>query len=161
MLPAAYTLLAKRFLQAVERRRKAGDEKGAGEKGVEGKVAVREWRRGTVGEEGGWTYHAKGIWVTLPTPNTLTTPTPTYSGPAITIIGSSNYTTRAHSLDLEANALVVTSDAGLQKRLAEEEAWLLGNTREVDLKEFEKTERRVSVWVRISMAIVGAVGGAL
>lgn len=164
MLPAAYTLLAKRFLEATIKA------------GLNERTRVLEWRRGTVGEEGGWTYHAKGLWVTLPPVAASSTSSSSSSisssasgsekqgeaaGPSITIIGSSNYTTRAHTLDLEANALVVTCDEGLQRKLRREEEWLKEDAREVGIEEFRRTDRRVSVWVRISMWIVGAVGGAL
>jgi CDP-diacylglycerol--glycerol-3-phosphate 3-phosphatidyltransferase len=152
MLPAAYTLLAKRFLEATMRA------------GLDEKTRVLEWKRGMVGKEGGWTYHAKGLWVTLPSASAPAADAKTggeAAGPSITIIGSSNYTTRAHTLDLEANALVITCDEGLQRKLRREEEWLKEDAKEVGIEEFRRTERRVSVWVRISMWIVGAVGGAL
>lgn len=48
MLPAAYTLLSRRFLRMVASAGKADD------------IQLKEWRRGTVGEPGAFTYHAKG-----------------------------------------------------------------------------------------------------
>jgi len=153
MLPAAYTLLAKRFLQSVEA------------KGLGTRTRILEWKRGVVDEPGGWTYHAKGIWVTLT--NTASTSTTEKTregevhGPSITVIGSSNYTTRAHTLDLEANALIITADPRLQKKLKAEEEWLKEDARAVELEDFRQTKRRVSLWVRVSMWIVTAVGGAL
>ncbi|KAF2086980.1 hypothetical protein K490DRAFT_74160 [Saccharata proteae CBS 121410] len=162
MLPPAYTLLARRFVEAV-------DAAGLGDR-----VKLHEWRRGTVGEKDGWTYHAKGFWVTLPTSNTSSSNTPSSSssstttsttnpppGPAITLIGSSNYTTRSESLDLEANALIVTQDGDLQTRLGDEERHLREWAREVGPGEFERVERRVGWHVRVAMWIVGVVGGAL
>jgi len=152
MLPAAYTLLAKRFLQAVEA------------KGLGRRTRILEWKRGVVNEPGGWTYHAKGIWVTLANKSTSTNEKSGEGevyGPSITIIGSSNYTTRAHTLDLEANALVVTTDPRLQKKLKAEEEWLKEDAHAVGIEDFRQTDRRVSLWVRVSMWIVTAVGGAL
>ncbi|KAI4131608.1 MAG: hypothetical protein LQ338_001122, partial [Usnochroma carphineum] len=113
MLPAAYTHLSLRFLQAARR--------------VNAEVKLREWQRGKVGEEGGWTYHAKGIWA--------------YSasssggkgemmGPSATVIGSSNYTSRSYGLDLEVGALVVTDDEGLMRKWRREEEGLRKWTRE-------------------------------
>jgi CDP-diacylglycerol--glycerol-3-phosphate 3-phosphatidyltransferase len=64
-------------------------------------------------------------------------------------------------LDLEANALIVTRDVGLMKRLKEEEEWLQEYATKVDQGTFEKTERRVGLHVRIAMWIVTLVGGAL
>lgn len=139
LLPDAYTLLARRFLRAVHHCKR------------EDSTVLREWRKGTVGEPGGWTYHAKGLWVTLPN-NT---------NPSISLIGSSNYTKRSYSLDLEANALIVTENEELKKRLGDEQRWLQENTAIVTRDDFAKTERRVGLKVRIAMMIVQLVGGAL
>jgi CDP-diacylglycerol---glycerol-3-phosphate 3-phosphatidyltransferase len=139
LLPPAYTLLARRFLQATLQRKR------------DAHITLKEWRKGTVGEPEGWTYHAKGLWVTLPNER----------APSMTIVGSSNYTKRSYSLDLEAGALVVTKDESLKKRLGEEQLWLQEHAKPVRLDDFAKTERRVGLHVRIAMWIVQAVGGAL
>ncbi|CAK7234715.1 CDP-diacylglycerol--glycerol-3-phosphate 3-phosphatidyltransferase [Sporothrix curviconia] len=137
LLPDAYTFLAHRFLKAVQAQRR-GDA-----------ITLKEWRKGTVGMPGGWTYHAKGLWVTLP------------SVASLTVVGSSNYTKRSYSLDLEANALVVTRNATLQRRLADEQAWLQTHAAAVTRDDFAKPERRVRLHVRLAMWIVQAVGGQL
>lgn len=140
LLPPAYTLLAKRFLRAVQSRQLSQE------------IQLMEWKRGTCGQPGGWTYHAKGLWVALPEAGQ----------PSVTLIGSSNYTARSHTLDLEANALVLTSNMDLQQRLGEEEKHLReGYAKPVDMDEFSRTERRVGWKVRVAMWIVGLVGGAL
>jgi len=139
LLPGAYTLLARRFVRAVYHSKQRDS------------TVLKEWRRGTVGEPGAWTYHAKGLWVTLPND----------SGPSISLIGSSNYTKRSYSLDLEANALIVTQNEGLKKRLAEEQQWLQDYASVVTRDDFARTERRVGLKVRIAMFIVQLVGGAL
>ncbi|KAK0289486.1 CDP-diacylglycerol--glycerol-3-phosphate 3-phosphatidyltransferase [Friedmanniomyces endolithicus] len=141
MLPAAYTHLSRRFLDAVS---------GAG---LSQHIALKEWRKGTVNTPGGWTYHAKGIWVTLPGVQR--------AGPSISLVGSSNYTKRSYSLDLEANTLIVTSNADLQRRLGEEEKWLQEYAKVVTRDDYAKTERRVGLHVRVAMWIVTLVGGAL
>ncbi|KAL3959352.1 hypothetical protein ACCO45_007514 [Purpureocillium lilacinum] len=123
LLPDAYVLLARRF----------------------------EWRRGTAGHPGGWTYHAKGLWVTMPGED----------DPAVALVGSSNYTRRSYSLDLEVGALVVTRDADLRRRLGEEERWLQEHARTVTRDDFARNDRRVGLKVRIAMWIVQLVGGAL
>lgn len=164
MLPAAYTLLCRRFLEEVNRR------------GLNSRVKLLEWRRGTVGEPEGWTYHAKGLWITLPsaasslesvkpsgvmaTRDAEATPIPE-AGPSLCLVGSSNYTTRSTMLDLEANALIVTRNVDLQRRLAAEEKWLGKYAKEVALDDYTHTERRVGLHVRIAMWIVSLVGGAL
>ena len=139
MLPAAYSLLSRRFLDAIA---KAGQSD---------RVKLKEWRHGTVNQPGGWTYHAKGLWITLPQEK----------DPSIAIIGSSNYTKRSYSLDLEANAFIVTQDRNLMRRLGEEQERLQAHARVVDRDEFAKTERRVGLHVRVAMWIVTLLGGAL
>jgi CDP-diacylglycerol---glycerol-3-phosphate 3-phosphatidyltransferase len=139
LIPPAYTLLSRRFFEAVQRA------------GRNSAISVKEWRKGTVHEPEGWTYHAKGLWVTMPNDK----------NPSITLVGSSNYTKRSYSLDLEANALIVTKNPDLQRRLGEEQAWLQNHAKEVGIEDFAKVERRVSLKVRVAMWIVSLVGGAL
>ncbi|KAF4636708.1 hypothetical protein G7Y89_g1394 [Cudoniella acicularis] len=139
LLPSAYTLLSRRFLEAASKVGRSQD------------ITLKEWQRGTVGEKEGWTYHAKGLWVSL-------------SGekePSISIVGSSNYTKRSYSLDLEVGTCIVTQDEGLKKRLREERDGLQEYGGSVGIDEFIKTERRVGINVRIAMWIVKMVGGAL
>ena len=158
MLPPAYTLMSKRFLEAVRK------------KALQDRLSLYEWKRGTVGHSDGWTYHAKGLWVTLPDarnsdgdnhelrPNTK----PESSGPAITLIGSSNYTKRSHTLDLEANALILTTDGDLQRRLGQEEEHIMRYVgRKIEPRDFETPERRVGLRVRIALWITNMIGGAL
>lgn len=140
LLPDAYTLLARRFLRAIHAQKR------------DAAVCLKEWRRGVVGQPGGWTYHAKGLWVTLPGD--------TY--PCMTIVGSSNYTKRSYSHDLEAGALIVTRDEDLKRRLGDEQSWLQQEyAKPVTLDDFATNERRVGLKVRIAMWIVSLVGGAL
>lgn len=139
LLPDAYTLLARRFVQAVHQSEHQAS------------TTLKEWRKGTVGEPGGWTYHAKGLWVTLPGA----------SNPSISLVGSSNYTKRSYSLDLEANALIVTQNEDLKKRLGDEQRGLQDSAAVVTRDDFARTERRVGLKVRLAMWIVQLVGGAL
>lgn len=139
LLPDAYVLLARRFLTAVQR------------SGRDSEISLQEWRRGTVGKPGGWTYHAKGLWVTLPGDE----------NPAMSLVGSSNYTRRSYSLDLEAGALIVTRNEGLKSRLGGEQRWLQEHAKPVTQDDFSRNERRVGLHVRIAMWIVKMVGGAL
>lgn len=81
--------------------------------------------------------------------------------PSLTFVGSSNYTKRSYSLDLEVGALVVTNDQGLKKRLDEETEWLQKDAAPVSRDDLRRTERRVGWNVRLAMWIVEKVGGAL
>lgn len=165
MLPAAYSHLSLRFLQAAEK--------------ANANIRLREWRRGTVGEKGGWTYHAKGLWITLlqaprmhqasyHKPGATAPPAlPSLAamsgeaGPSAVVVGSSNYTTRSYGLDLEVGALVVTSDEGLRQKWKKEEESLTEQTRQVGEEELKSEERRAGWRVRLSMWIVKMVGGSL
>lgn len=164
LLPAAYTHLSLRFLQAA---------RGAN-------VELREWQRGIVGRRDGWTYHAKGLWVTLQADRQRQTALSTSShtppglgasiegkdssaatGPNVTLIGSSNYTTRSYGLDLEVGAVVVTTDEGLMRRLKREEELLLSHTSPVREADLETKERKAGWRVRVAMWLVKVLGGAL
>ncbi|KAJ5908435.1 CDP-diacylglycerol--glycerol-3-phosphate 3-phosphatidyltransferase [Penicillium taxi] len=139
MLPAAYTHLSARFLDRVAAAKATNS------------IQLKEWRRGTVGTPGGWTYHAKGLWITLPGEEF----------PSLTIVGSSNYTKRSYSLDIEAGALVVTNDQDLKQKLGEETKRLQENANPISREDLMHTERRVGWNVRLAMWIVEKVGGAL
>ncbi|KAG9236634.1 CDP-diacylglycerol-glycerol-3-phosphate 3-phosphatidyltransferas-like protein [Amylocarpus encephaloides] len=140
LLPAAYTLLSRRFLESAAKTPHS-----------RANITLKEWRRGTVGEEEGWTYHAKGLWISLDGSN----------DPSISIVGSSNYTKRSYGLDLEVGACIVTEDEGLKQRLGEERDGLQGFATETGLDEFVRPDRRVGIRVRVAMWIVKMVGGAL
>ena len=145
MLPDAYTHLSKMFLRKVKY------------EGLSDSVQLKEWQNGKVNEDGGWTYHAKGLWVTLPSNEAGEKP----EDPSLTVVGSSNYTKRSYNLDLEANVIIATSDAGLRKRLGEEVQWLGEHAIKVDESEFEKPDRKVGISVKLSMWLVRVLGGAL
>ena len=149
MLPAAYTLLSRRFLDKVAAL------------GKEGSIQLKEWRRGTVGEPDGWTYHAKGLWVTLPQQRNAANQLIQQPGPSVTLIGSSNYTKRSYSLDLEIGAMIVTDDEGLKKKLKEETEWLQKDAQVTTQDDLMKIDRRVGFKVRAAMWLVEKLGGAL
>lgn len=135
-LPAAYLHLSKKFLKAVKRN------------GKENNIQLREWKRGIVNKPDGWSYHAKGLWI-LGNDNGE-------SLPFATVIGSSNYTKRAYSLDLETNAVILTTDIELKKQLNHELENLLGNTEAVSLKDFKSDpNRKVSIGVKVATTVLG------
>ncbi|KAG6020280.1 hypothetical protein E4U41_002890 [Claviceps citrina] len=86
---------------------------------------------------------------------------PGQANPSISIIGSSNYTRRSYSHDLEVGALIVTHDEALMRKLGREQAWLQEHARAVTRDDFARNERRVGLHVRVAMWIVSLVGGAL
>ncbi|CAK7902004.1 CDP-diacylglycerol--glycerol-3-phosphate 3-phosphatidyltransferase [[Candida] anglica] len=114
-LPEAYLLCAKHFLEEVARRGQAS------------LISLYEWSNGVVNTPDGWSYHAKGLWITVPDEDE----------PSVTVIGSSNYTKRAYSLDLESNAVIVTKDPVLKKTMRSEVDNLMNHVERLTLKDFE------------------------
>lgn len=157
LLPAAYSHLSLRFLQAA---------RGA-------TIQLREWQRGTVGQPDGWTFHAKGLWITFkssptPIPPSSSSSSPPQSssnitppGPCISVLGSSNYTTRSYALDLEAGAIVITRDEALMRRWREEEEALLARSRPIGEEGLRAPDRKAGSRVRVAMWAVRVLGGAL
>ncbi|OBA20517.1 hypothetical protein METBIDRAFT_200341 [Metschnikowia bicuspidata var. bicuspidata NRRL YB-4993] len=113
-IPEAYLLIAKKFLEEVHKR------------GKQNLIKLYEWQNGVVNTTGGWSYHAKGIWLSVPEEDV----------PSITVIGSSNYTKRAYSLDLESNAVVITKNSALKERMRLEIDNLMTYAYELKLSDF-------------------------
>lgn len=149
MLPAAYTLLSRRFLRTVAQ---------AGKQDV---IQLKEWRRGTVGEPEGMTYHAKGLWLTLPPQLGSAGQRIEEPGPSLAVVGSSNYTKRSYSLDLEVGALILTSDETLKRKLKQETEWLQKDATVATQDDLARVDRRVGLRVRLALWLVEALGGAL
>ncbi|KAJ7196846.1 hypothetical protein GGX14DRAFT_375736 [Mycena pura] len=82
-IPEGYTLLEQRFMDAVTR---AGRQSG---------VQLNEWERE------GWTYHAKGIWVS----EAVDVP------PMLTLFGSTNLNSRSAHIDTELSFLMLAPEA--------------------------------------------------
>lgn len=132
-LPDAYQYLSLRFLKDVRKSNKDDD------------IKVREWRRGVVNTEGGWSYHAKGLWTTSPGEEL----------PCITIVGSSNYTRRAYHFDLETNAIVITTDPLLKVEMKRELDNILEHTAELTAEDFNNKERKIPKGVVWATTILG------
>ena len=114
-IPQAYLLCAKRFLEEIHRR------------GKQDLITLKEWKNGIVNTVDGWSYHAKGLWITVPEEDE----------PSVTVIGSSNYTKRAYLLDLESNAIIITKDPELKHQMKGEVDNLLSHVETLDLSAFE------------------------
>lgn len=135
-LPDAYLHLSKKFLKNVKRH------------GKQANIILREWKRGIVNKPGGWSYHAKGLWIGDTDGGD--------SRPMLTCIGSSNYTRRAYSLDLESNAVILTKDQELRDKMQQELDCLLEHTKEVTLEDFQSDpHRKVSTGVKIATYLLG------
>lgn len=125
-LPAAYLYMVELFLKDVHKLSK------------DSKISVKEWENGVVNTENGWSYHAKGIWISAPEETT----------PSITVVGSSNYTKRSYSLDLETNVVLVTRNEELKQKMQAEINNITEHTKQLTLKDFEnvKDEDRQIHW---------------
>ncbi|KAH7929645.1 hypothetical protein BV22DRAFT_1080564 [Leucogyrophana mollusca] len=133
LIPEGYTLLEQRFMRAV----KAASRESRSDGPVTNGVQLKEWERD------GWTYHAKGIWLS-PSPG---------AHPVLTLFGSTNLNSRSAHLDTELSFVMMTSSDSLRKRLHEE---VQGLRRWA--APWRGAERRVRLRTK---AIVGVVGGML
>lgn len=128
-LPEAYLYQSKKFLELIEKNDKKSQ------------IKLLEWQNGIVNTIKGWSYHAKGIWIT----------NNDEEKPCITVIGSSNYTRRAYSLDLETNAIIITKDEELKTKMMEEVNNLKNFTKQLTLKDFETDEeRKINIGVKFA-----------
>eukprot|EP01087_Luapelamoeba_hula_P010791 TRINITY_DN2874_c0_g1_i2.p1 TRINITY_DN2874_c0_g1~~TRINITY_DN2874_c0_g1_i2.p1 ORF type:complete len:349 (+),score=52.99 TRINITY_DN2874_c0_g1_i2:573-1619(+) len=143
-IPALYTELEAQFLQSVTTELPGSD------------MAIFEYQ--PTGPATGWTYHAKGLWLTshpnhpsLPTtlaPTTPTTPpTPTtnhHNDPYLTLVGSPNFGYRSVYRDLESQVAVVSTDPTLQRQLGAERDRLFAQAlRVASVTQLRQADRRL------------------
>ncbi|XP_063980879.1 CDP-diacylglycerol--glycerol-3-phosphate 3-phosphatidyltransferase, mitochondrial [Diachasmimorpha longicaudata] len=118
-IPAAYTLIEKSFFKKVERM------------GLDDRIKLREYIRP------GWTYHAKGLWYTLPN----------HERPCFTLVGSSNFGYRSVKRDLECQIALLTQNKNLQEALEQEHYRLYKKSEPVTNKTFSQRDRIPPTWV--------------
>ncbi|KAJ6512666.1 CDP-diacylglycerol-glycerol-3-phosphate 3-phosphatidyltransferase [Mycena sanguinolenta] len=128
-IPEGYTLLEQRFMAAVQR---AGRQAG---------VQLNEWERE------GWTYHAKGIWLSEAADHP----------PMLTLFGSTNLNSRSAHIDTELSFLMLipehSASDSLRRQLVDE----VENLR-LHSSPWKGATRRVRLGTK---ALVGLVGGML
>ncbi|KAK0162344.1 hypothetical protein PV327_008689 [Microctonus hyperodae] len=118
-IPAAYTTIEKSFYKRCEKL------------GLSERISLREYVRP------GWTYHAKGLWYTLPN----------QKQPSLTLIGSSNFGYRSVKRDLETQIAIVTKNARLQNALEEEYERIYRNSEAVTRNWLFQRDRIAPAWV--------------
>ncbi|ORZ29424.1 hypothetical protein BCR44DRAFT_1451291 [Catenaria anguillulae PL171] len=139
-IPDAYSWLEERFLRDVARR--ARDP---------GAVKLSEYARN------GWTFHAKGLWVVrhAETSKGHEKVNERDGLPVVTAIGSSNFGHRSARRDLEAQAIVVTRNEGLQRELKAEMDGLWREASEVSVGELRERDvhwlTKVTAWATKNM----------
>ncbi|XP_075911737.1 CDP-diacylglycerol--glycerol-3-phosphate 3-phosphatidyltransferase, mitochondrial-like [Petromyzon marinus] len=87
----------------------------------------------------GWTFHAKGLWVTLPG----------HHSPSLTLVGSTNFGHRSVERDLEAQLCITTVSPSLRQQLHQEERCLLGWCSSVSAESLSAQTRGLRLWVRL------------
>ncbi|CAM9196400.1 unnamed protein product, partial [Lampetra fluviatilis] len=87
----------------------------------------------------GWTFHAKGLWVTLPH----------HDAPSLSLVGSTNFGRRSAERDLEAQLCIATTSPSLRQQLRHEERCLLGWSSAVSAESLSAQTRGVRLWVRL------------
>ncbi|KAJ2932479.1 hypothetical protein H1R20_g4592, partial [Candolleomyces eurysporus] len=144
-IPEGYTLYEQRFTNAVKRAGRLWRKDSSSVLGGQG-VLLSEWSKP------GWTYHAKGIWLS---PDST-------SAPILTLFGSTNLNARSAHLDTELSFLMVfptepgkdepesstSSISELRIALAQEVARIRENT--VDWQGWERKVRsttKMIVWL--------------
>lgn len=130
-IPEGYTLLEQRFMAAAKSAHRL-DSSG---------VELREWARQ------GWTYHAKGIWLQ---PTAFETP---HNDPVLTLLGSTNLSTRSVELDAELSFAVLSAHPSVRAQLGNEMRGLWTHA-----ESWKGQQRHVRMGTQ---AIVGIVGGML
>ncbi|ORZ03397.1 hypothetical protein BCR43DRAFT_483288 [Syncephalastrum racemosum] len=125
-LPPAYTWIEKQFYKQARRAGRSED------------ITIKEYSRP------GWTYHAKGMWVSLPGEN----------HPTLTMIGSPNFGHRSSERDLEAQAVVITKNDELRSAFKKEIEHLNAYSTLVSTETFAQQDRRVPYGVRVATAMI-------
>ncbi|XP_033214352.1 CDP-diacylglycerol--glycerol-3-phosphate 3-phosphatidyltransferase, mitochondrial isoform X2 [Belonocnema kinseyi] len=119
-IPAAYTKIEESFCKLREKMHQTD------------RITLWEFMRP------GWTYHAKGLWYTLPN----------QQKPSLTLIGSPNFGYRSVERDLETQIAVVTKNEKLQTSLQAEYERLFKRATPVNSTSFRQEDRIPPVWVR-------------
>lgn len=118
-IPSAYTKLASNFLQQLQ----------MADQGH--RIHMAEYHRP------GWTYHAKGMWYTLPN----------QQFPILTLVGSPNFGSRSINRDLETQIVVLTRNEELQKRLKAEQEHLYSRGLPFTEETLADSDRAIPLWV--------------
>ena len=88
-------------------------------------------------QNGDWTYHAKGAWV-------YEKDEP--AGPVMTVIGSSNLSTRSNRRDTEVQLYLVAECDQFKNRLREEQEHLYSKASPIDIPTLKKDEQYAVTW---------------
>lgn len=124
-IPAAYTKIEKSFMEYCNKL------------GQQNRVTLWEYVKP------GWTYHAKGLWYSLPY----------QEKPCLTLIGSPNFGYRSVRRDLETQIAVVTKNEQLQDKLQKEHERLFSRAKRVTNQTFLERDRIPPAWVSAAVIL--------
>ncbi len=153
-IPDGYTWYEYQFWTALKRaKRLLGQNNRPHDQGG---VEILEWKKE------GWTYHAKGIWLTPSDAASQTnlgkpasSDTAEVAAPTLVHVGSSNYGSRSADLDLECTFMISTSSTDLSLRFKDEFETLGRDANDVVNAElFQRPDRKVRWRVRVAAWIL-------
>ncbi|XP_058809122.1 CDP-diacylglycerol--glycerol-3-phosphate 3-phosphatidyltransferase, mitochondrial isoform X2 [Phymastichus coffea] len=122
-IPAAYTKIEESFFKLCEQ--------------MQQNSRIRLWEY----VKPGWTYHAKGLWYSMPG----------QQRPSFTLIGSPNFGYRSVKRDLETQIAIATKNEELRNRLQKEQERLFDCAKSVTESTFLQKERLPPAWVRMAV----------
>jgi CDP-diacylglycerol--glycerol-3-phosphate 3-phosphatidyltransferase len=147
-IPHAYSRVLQQFYQLIVTQ------------GQRHRIALFEYTRKN------WTFHAKGLWLSLPSPPPVTVNNNNNNNnnnersdemlrkednfPCVTLIGSPNFGVRSIARDVESQLVIITENRDLQQRLQQEMEHIFATAERVSDKTFnESPGRGGGVWLGI------------
>lgn len=131
-IPLAYSLLEQRLHNRAISMNNKEKEKGSG-------LSIHEYERL------GWTFHAKGLWCSLPGAD---------DGPSVSLVGSSNLGYRSRDRDLEAQLFLFTLAPRLQQQLERERDDLFVRASKVNSSMFCGPDRQGGLFASLALQFV-------
>lgn len=138
-IPLAYSLLEQRLhSRAMEMYNSNSNEKEKSKCSSAG-LSIHEYERL------GWTFHAKGLWCSLPGAE---------DGPSVSLVGSSNLGYRSRDRDLEAQLFLFTLAPRLQQQLERERDDLFVRASKVTSSIFCGPDRQGGLFANLALKFV-------
>lgn len=138
-IPLAYSLLEQRLhnraMSMYNDKEEKGPKSGSEKKGL----SIHEYERL------GWTFHAKGLWCSLPGAE---------DGPSVSLVGSSNLGYRSRDRDLEAQVFLFTLAPRLQQQLERERDDLFVRASRVNSSIFCGPDRQGGLFASLALKFV-------
>jgi CDP-diacylglycerol--glycerol-3-phosphate 3-phosphatidyltransferase len=138
MIPLAYDTMEQSFFQSIHKWKRNCENKNNNQQ-LTSNIHLFEYNRNN------WTFHAKGLWLSPPSNNSLLSNKEQLSLypslPCLTMIGSSNFGHRSKERDLETQIVLLTKNEKLRKSLKLEKDSLFQHSYQVTHSTFENQGR--------------------